>query len=322
MRVEKLPFTIYDIVGYFLPGAALLASIVFVVFPDMLANLYNADGSKTPAVGALAIAILAATISYALGFCIALIASRGIEDPINAAFGYPSEFLVPRHDHPKNLSHGKKSFLSPSWFLSNMFFLPYLLTPPSQITDTSHPEAAPSAAGWRGCFHAAFKAVFVKKLCPPLIKQFNEKFKRKFSTELEDVSGKQWFNMVQYYVINNNPAAFVRMYNYMTMYGFCRNLSASLYFSAIILSVDVIVQSLWMGLSLSAGLRVGVVIILFLLLSVMLAANFSKFYRRYSQEAVYAFVTTNETMGDSDKSSDSESQKPAKTEVHPIQAAA
>jgi len=31
MKVEKLPFTIYDIVRYFLPGAVLLASIRLIL---------------------------------------------------------------------------------------------------------------------------------------------------------------------------------------------------------------------------------------------------------------------------------------------------
>jgi hypothetical protein len=40
----------------------------------------------------------------------------------------------------------------------------------------------------------------------------------------------------------------------------------------------------------------------------MLAANFAKFYRRYSQEAVYAFVTTD----DKDQTSDPEAQNSPK----------
>ena len=343
MRVEKLPFTIYDIVGYFLPGAILLASIAFVAFPDVLTNFYKQDWSKTPVVGSLVIGILAATISYALGYCIAIIASKGIEDPIIAAFNYPSEFLIHGSDCLKNKSHDEVPRL---W---KFFLLHYLLTPPKQNIDTLHPEAAPSAAGLRGwvrwvfgwvpCLrHWArkqFECIFVKQLCDPVIKELDKRFERKLLGRRDKLKGKEWFKIVEYYVMNNNPEAFARMYNYMTMYGFCRNLSAALYISAIILLAGIIAQpvlslvdSSWPSLSFSVGFRVFVASILLFPLSCMLAANFAKFYLRYSQEAVYAFVTTketvttNETIGDSEKSSDSESQNSDKTEVHPIQAAA
>jgi hypothetical protein len=301
MRVEKLPFTIYDIVGYFLPGATLLASIVFLLFPDILANFYE-DTSKKSVAGWVVIGILATTISYSLGYCIALIASKGIEDPINAAFGYPSEFLVPESDRSKISSHDETSFLS------KVFFLPYFLTPLSQNTDTSHPEATWSAARLRGWVRRKCKSIFVKELPGSVIKKLNKRLEHKFSIGTQSVSGEEWFNLVQHYVMNNNPSAFMRMYNYMTIYGFCRNLSAALYCSTFILLVGVTIHLNSLNLSRSVGFGVYVVILLLLPLSGMLAANFAKFYRRYSQEAVYAFVTTD----DKDQTSDPEAQNSPK----------
>ena len=94
----------------------------------------------------------------------------------------------------------------------------------------------------------------------------------------------------------------------MTIYGFCRNLSAALYCSTFILLVGVTIHLNSLNLSRSVGFGVYVAILLLLPLSGMLAANFAKFYRRYSQEAVYAFVTTD----DKDQTSDPEAQNSPK----------
>jgi hypothetical protein len=320
MRVEKLPFTAYDIVGYFLPGATLLTSIVFFLFPDILTNLYEEDARKMPVAIWLVIGILATTISYALGYCIALIASMGIEDPIIAVFRYPSEFLVRKPNSSETDPHHKAPFL---W---KIFLLHYLLTPPSQNINTLHPEVIPSAPGWRGWVRRwvrdQFEDIFVKKLCDPVIDQLDKKLKQSFAIERDTLTGAQWFNLVQYYVMNNNSPAFLRMYNYMTIYGFCRNLSAALYCSLFFLAGGTIIHFDWVNLSWTVVLKAGFAFLFMLALSGMLAANFAKFYRRYSQEAVYAFVT----MKDSDKSSGAgdadEAQNSAKNKGPSLQAIA
>jgi hypothetical protein len=285
MRVERLPFTIYDIVGYFLPGAALLASIVVVLFPDTLAVFHhnghhNGGGIIIPVYEWVVIGVFLSIISYALGYCIALISSEGIENSVIKTFGYPSEFLVRGSCNPEG------NYKDDVSFVRKMFLLHYLLRRPS--------------GGW---VRDRFESIFVKKLTKPVIKRLGERLKERFGIDIECVDGEEWFSLIRHYVMNNNHPAFLRMYNYMTVYGFCRNFSAALYCSIVILFFGLIVPSIllslnlnwldlsWLDMNRRVSIKACFAIALMIPLSGMLAANFAKFYRRYSHEAILAFVT-------------------------------
>jgi hypothetical protein len=267
MRVEKLPFTIYDIVGYFLPGAALLVSIAAFSVPDLLVNLYHSEIlEKIPIYAWIPISIVLVIVPHALGYCIALISSEGIEKAFVKAYGYPSEFLVHGCRRPES------SYKDNASLVRKMFLLHYLL---------------------RGSLRNRFQSIFVKQLGPTIIGKLDERFYLIFGINKEHIPSEEWFSLIENYVMNNSQPAFMRMYNYVTMYGFCRNLSAAVYFSAVVLFIMVTASihfSPWM-LSWHVTFRIYVAIAAMMLLSVMLAANFAKFYRRYSSEAILAFVT-------------------------------
>jgi hypothetical protein len=283
MRVEKLPFTIYDIVGYFLPGAVLLASIVVALFPDVIGDLYSSRIlRKVPVYGWMVISVLSVTVSYALGYVIALLSSEGIEQPVIRTFGYPSAFLV----HGPCSSEG--SYRDDLSSVRMLFALQHLLKRP------------PCGCGWlRNWVRSAFaKQLDEKQFAETTINILRDRLRDKFSAEIKEGYGNEWFSLVRHYVANNNESAFTRMYNYMTLYGFCRNLSAALYLSGIVLSIGFILPSLlmlfnsgWLNLSGPVASRICLVILLMFPLSLALAVNFSKFYRRYSHETIMAFVT-------------------------------
>jgi hypothetical protein len=291
MRVEKLPFTIYNIVGYFLPGAVLLASIVFALFPDLLVGLYYVrDGLKVSTYAWILISILSIVASYALGYCIAIFSSEGIEEVFIDAFGYPSKFLLGKHCSLETECTGNSSEDNAS-FLRKIFALHYVLNeqPPAcnWLIKVSHEKAR----SW-------FGSIFVKSIDDNVINQLDKKFVERFCMSRKEISGSGWFSLVENYVMNNNESAFMRMYNYVTMYGFCRNLSAALYWSAIVLFLGVTISFFssllnlrWFSLSWDVAIRVYLVILTMILLSGVMAANFAKFYRRYSHEAILAFVT-------------------------------
>jgi hypothetical protein len=167
-------------------------------------------------------------------------------------------------------------------FVKKMFLLHYLLRggSPSWVSDR-------------------FRSIFVKPLSNPVKNQVNSpiitkldiRFKEKFGVNRGDVDTEEWFSLIENYVMNNSQPAFTRMYNYVTIYGFCRNLSASLYCSSIVLFVGFFLSPSWWDMSWRVAGKVCFAVALMIPLSGMLAANFAKFYRRYSEQTILAFVT-------------------------------
>jgi hypothetical protein len=77
MRVERLPFTVYDIVGYLFPGLILVVGVGFLgEFLSVIAasKLIEDFGTKATVLAGLFLLVLA----YALGHVVSLVGSLGL----------------------------------------------------------------------------------------------------------------------------------------------------------------------------------------------------------------------------------------------------
>lgn len=189
MRVERLPFTVYDIVGYFVPGFLLLIGLAHLV-PEVLptftkhvsllvaASPESVGGTKagtefehvTGSFARQAITItFVIAVAYALGHIISLLAGRIIEWlVIKKFFGYPSQYLI---DNPN--------------FKRRRY----------------HPAALPKLAQ----------------------KRLSERFEKEFGAKLSPDDTWEWFSLIDYYLRSHNPPIAARMYNYVVLCGFLRN---------------------------------------------------------------------------------------------------
>ncbi|RYZ78538.1 MAG: hypothetical protein EOP06_28855 [Proteobacteria bacterium] len=132
-----------------------------------------------------------------------------------------------------------------------------------------------------------------------VIKAADEKFKSLSPHNTSIKVDTQWFKPLEAVVINNNPGATARMYNYLVISGLFRSVCtiflASLWFEFIYLF------SKLLGLNPPEGLlMLGNKSVLFQFLSyaslslVYIFSLFSylKFQRRYVEDAIFAFVFT------------------------------
>jgi hypothetical protein len=303
MRVERLPFTVYDVLGYLVPGTfALWVAFVFVKKMNtkaiLTSNALNIVGPGSEGVYfALFIFLIAA---YATGHLVGLLSSISVEKLAVEYFGYPSRFLTANSEkefsliiasNMQNYSFKRirvkfaKLFCWPIWIFIKLLIFTELYT------------------------------IFMKLLNNNIVSKF--KFRLK-SLEIE--AGKfddfEWWKGVEFYIINNIPHAFTRMYNYLTIFGFCRNFSfifiviSNLYAAKFICKIfptyDGLVthegrfgqwhweiQANWDWSLLIASLGSGLIASLFFL-------GFLKFYRRYSEEAILALSFYENSSKDAD----------------------
>lgn len=282
MRVERLPFTVYDVLGYLFPGLLLLVGVSLIVEHVFLIKIFDViDKLNTPK---LVFASVFAFISaYSFGHAIGLMSSVTLEKLVTTFVAYPSEFLLSEYtykDAKKSynkkvisrivLQHANSNWRSFAVAIVRILFIPlvivlYIVTLFGFI------------------FH------MVKRLDDKPVELLDKRFSAIFSDDRTRLVGREWFSLVEYIVWNHSPGGAPRMYNYLTIYGFCRNSSFVFYVLSVILLSAVMRQFLTDG---SPGIHSMViwVAVFCLSMSAVLLFGFMKFYRRYSYEAISDFI--------------------------------
>lgn len=212
MRVERLPFTVYDVIGYLVPGV--FALWIGLVFFKKLNGTAIIDSQVLNIVGqtpesiyfALFIFVIAA---YAVGHLMGLMSSITVEKIAVEYFGYPSRFLtISNADECRSIIISNmlsSSFHRKRVFLAKLFCWPIWIFVRLMITT--------------GLF-----TIFMK----PFPEHVIDKLKNKLNSlqlEAGPIDNCDWWKGAEFYVINNIPHAFARMYNYLTIFGFFRNFS-------------------------------------------------------------------------------------------------
>lgn len=280
VRVERIPFTIYDVIAYLGPGIV----SAWAIF-DVVPSLFNApndsvarfvhDRSAIFGVAAIDIAVaivVAGVFAYTLGVLIGFIASVTIEKLSIVYFGYPSEFVRTRYKFAGPIADRDitKKFLANG--CASGAILVQLICLPLTIFI------------WGANILALFSVV-IKPLPETMILSWEERFQFLSGYKIGYERRVDWFRFVCFYVINNNPVAFLRMYNYLTLYGFLRNMtfiflvSTWVYSSAAIVFCGTERGCTFAISALASGIVCG-----------GLFCGFLKFYRRYTEEAILAFA--------------------------------
>lgn len=279
MRVERLPFTVYDIIGYLIPGAAFLLFASFH-FQSSLLKLDLADVAS-PVAALTIFFVTAILVSYLLGHILSLIASETLEKLTLGFVGYPSEYLLREREYSivksvgdaerliethmaicRNITNKEKAL-----YFRFVCYLPFFI------------------------LSIFFELLILFRLLPRLVKAlessaseiFDLKFKSVFGFERrEAANSRDWFALVEYYVFHHSGASASRMYNYVTIYGFCRNMSLVLYLGGLLLAV----HFFWMN----GEIRFLAWATVSWISSFVLLLAFLKYFRRYSYEAIMNFL--------------------------------
>lgn len=268
MEVKQNPFSLYDFLGYFIPGASALFLFSFVL------NRLGVSTGIPPFESLADVSQLLPFVLFAFltGHVIALLSSVTVERYYIWSFGYPSKSLL-RITH-EGYFHKIEKAQAVTRILIGMFMLPV------SILDIAFSKAK------------LVKSDITNQIDPLLTRII----RRKISCLIVDVGqvnrpndyagpkNSDFFRLVYHYVLENAPAHCPKMQNYVALFGFSRSLCfifiSLFWISLITLLVDVFQENAWLLLGKAW------------LFSLIFFLGFAKFYRRYSLEALMALAAT------------------------------
>lgn len=294
--VERPPFANYDLVVYFGGGLFAIPFINrYIVEPTNLSWPNFEIGSTSTTAQAIIIALASIFSIYIAGHFIAYISSQLIEKAIERVLGKVSTAIIISSistDYSRN--EAMRSFI-----FSNILKM--------------------RATFWRVA--TVIRFIFHIPVIPLYIVSFIAGVFGYYDTRLPssvmsvartkmislDIDGlritirTKWFKALEYWVINNDPSAVQRMYNYLIIAGLFRSLSF-IFLSSVWISIYAICHYCYHGdfiyesnfssnglMSLSIELSLLIFVYLFSLFS------FIKFQRRYAEEAIFAFALRGKT---------------------------
>ncbi len=279
---KSLPFATYDLAVY-LPGGAVLVVLAQYALETTIGTPFRPSDVHFGGgvVDNVVLAVLWLSASYLAGHLGAYLSALVIEKFVHNALSYPSTVWLKREEYTAAGISGKKyvanlfqdnarnykwnsesivafAFLFPFWPL----FLVFLMVKPVGFYDSKLPEG--------------------------LLSDVRREFRR-VSTTVSVDEGTRWEKLVEHFVANNCPAAYVRMYNYLVIYGALRLLS----FIMALAGWIILIKSAIVFLSPAEWSFSGRRIALYIGVSVagyMAMLAFAKFNRRFFEECILALL--------------------------------
>lgn len=275
-KIHKSPFSLYDFLGYFIPGA-LFWYLFVIVFDIDNVKLSNLDFFKELPAFDQSVAFI--IVSYVLGHAINYLSSLSIERYSIWSIGYPSRYifgdlpesyfkkLKNKEDRKEKISH-RISMIWRTILMIAIF--------PLYITDL----VIGKMWGFRRYYTNPLDST-LKMLIKKRIDQF--KIKHKYNFDGESNGEEDFFRPIWHYYYENFEAHAVKLDNYVALYGFTRTMSLifCIYCWLIAISIFFHVSS-WSNNVISIALSMG--------LSYVFYLAFVKFYRRFTLEGFMCLV--------------------------------
>jgi|YelNatPaOPRAMG01_1025707.scaffolds.fasta_scaffold118533_2 hypothetical protein len=270
MKIEKNPFSIYDFLGYFIPGAFFVYGLVFIL-SIINRNTTNLLDIKLD-IDQYLIAII---ICYIIGHITSYLSSITVEVFSVWSLGYPSKYLLNYEFRGfwRNLFKDKNILRNFVRVLMCLFIYPVLLTDllVRNIFKIRQVLGKP--------LDEMTISIITKK-----IEQFT---KEKMSISEEHLplhtGDKDFFRFLYHYSMEKCPAHNIKLDNYVALYGFTRTLC----FNMIVMSWIVLIITLSNSFQKSSIIIIAILV----MLSGIFYLDFNKFYRKFSVEAFMAFTT-------------------------------
>lgn len=267
--MKQNPFSLYDFLGYFIPGASLIYLVYIIgLFKSNECLDLNLILNSLPTINASG-TLLFLIISYILGHLISYISSISIEIYSNWKYGYPSRYLLsfPATSYWK----GAKSFHSIFW---RIFLLIILL--PTAIPDS----ILGSIFGFKVFYHKKLDSV-LEKLIINKANALMTKLGMTKENGFEEGSGNNsdFFRIIMHYTYENSKTHQSKLSNYVALYGFLRTFT--LIFNCLFWYI--ILHTFFFE---HFNVKINILLICISLISYLFFMAFMKFYRRYTLEGL------------------------------------
>ncbi|OOG27862.1 hypothetical protein B1C78_02500 [Thioalkalivibrio denitrificans] len=275
MSIKQNPFSIYDFLGYFTPGAVFIYGVLLAVGhidPDHTPFSYVERFLGFNRAEAYIPFIL---FAYVIGHFLSFVSSISVERYAIWAHGYPSKYLL-GSEHPRYFHAEGKPVLR----FSIRLVVAILLAPIS-ILD------------WALGKKIGLTELYAKPLDPLLCEVLNKRIESLIDqhavvTDRSDhgfPSDVDFFRYAYHYAVENAPNHMEKMQNYVALYGFLRTLTLislllfwAILWHSLLSSIPLAYIAIWLSTS-------AIVTYLFFM-------GFVKFYRRFSLEALMAMAVT------------------------------
>lgn len=282
MNQKQNPFSLYDFLGYFTPGALLL-------YMTLLA--WGHVRSDSPAIGMILrylsfdrpeLYIPFVIASYVAGHFISFISSITIEKYAVWQFGYPSKYLLGiKHDGYLHVNEQKalRAFIR---------ILVWLLIAPISLLDFFLGKILGMRDLYTKGLDSLLAAALQRKTSYIITKEAGIKDPGSHGSPKDH----DFFRYVYHYAIEHSPNHFQKMQNYVALYGLLRTITLILVIFFWVLVWHA--HNTLFSVAASAWLLWGTAIVAYFFFMA-----FVKFYRRFSLEALMAMAVV---CGDKEKS--------------------
>lgn len=268
MEAKSSPFSIYDLIGYFIPGASLL----LVGAAILKANHHPWLQDRIDKVDSLEKYLPFFLAAYVAGQVNALLSSLTIERYAIYSHGYPSKTLLNmRHDGYWKSAGGTLGAIL-ALALLPVSLLDYLFG--------------------RLCGLSKFSGRPLDKLLDAVLRRRVYRLLRTFNygnkiTSHGTARSTDFFRLVYHFAVENAPTHFPKMQNYVALFGFFRAFSlialfvfwSQIFYSLASIDLYSSFDTAAVGMILATGF-----------LSYVFFVGFLKFYRRFSLEAIMAAI--------------------------------
>jgi len=279
--IKQNPFSLYDFLGYFIPGAIILQLLLLIPHLDSITT-YNDLVNILSAKEEFQIDkfIFFIIISYSIGHLVNYLSSLTIERFAYWKYDYPSKYLI-------NINH-HQSYFRKDIARKNLIYriILAIIIFPVFIWDLVLGE------------FLKFKDFYTKKLDDFLIEVIIQKFllllDKLYPPDCDGLKDKDYHRILAHYVYENSKNHQYKLTNYVALYGFLRCLCLItvcgfwIYVVYIIISINNFYSNLscikLRDLLIAFSFSKFIILIIISFISYIYFMAFMKFYRRYTLE--------------------------------------
>lgn len=294
--MKQGPFSIYDFLGYFTPGATALYLTNLVIKAKAKHPLpFMSFFEVTPSINIEGIAIFVIS-SYIIGHFISFLSAMTIETYANWIYGYPAKFIL-GHKSESSSENDKSDILLK--IIISIILLPFIIIdlPMYIIMNKSEFKKLSNFTyfirhGSKQTDPDKTRQLYYKRLDKTLINVINIKVTNLFnhlgiSDQFE--SKKFGFNsdfnrIVRHYIYEHSKESKNNLFYYLSLFGFLRSVS--------FIFISFLWYLLWCFISNSYFERSNVAILMLIsyIITFTFFMAFMKFYRKYALEGLMALV--------------------------------
>lgn len=281
MIYKQNPFSLYDFLGYFIPGilTIYLTLMVGCLCSPITSSYVEDVFLRHHGLKDFDFYLLFIVVSYVTGHFVSYVSDIFVEKYSRWRFGYPSKYLLglPIRGY-FDVGDKENKIAARCWRAIVVFIL-----------------APVSLLDWIFNDRLGVRELYIKKLDDNLISRIKRSIEKHFGfnnndkkRNLEDVSEGDFFRLAYHYALEHSRNHVLKFQNYVALFGFLRTVVIIM-----VLEFWICANCLFISLSFytESSVRTLIVsLILFAVLGYFFFLAFTKFYRKFSLEVLMAFT--------------------------------